>query len=92
MFGVAQPDRHPRLAQEAVARVRAGDHVGADDFDDPELVEEPVADLVDRAHAAFPELLQDLVFTFDVLVEKRQRPTHLPGRQSYPSDRMILLG
>src|SRR6185369_17446882 len=54
-----------------------------------QLVEEAMADLVDRTHPSLAKLLEDLVFAFDVLVEERQTPPTFPVGSRFPADRIL---
>src|SRR5262245_42860852 len=63
---MAQLDRHERLAQEAALHLLVGGDLGAHHLHDADLVQQTVAELVDRPHAAFLRRLEDLV----LLVER----------------------
>ncbi len=60
-------DGGPRLAQETGPQLLVVHQLLAHQLDDADLVEQAVAHLVDRAHAALADLLQDLVLPFDAL-------------------------
>src|SRR5581483_9969232 len=63
------PRRQLRLAQEAVMGVPALGDLGADDLDHPRRTQEDMLDLVDLAHPARPEALDDAVLAVDRLLE-----------------------
>ena len=65
MLGCLQP-RSPSWPRRGTRRsLGVGDDVRLHHLDDADLVEEPVADLVDGAHAALADLLEDLVLAFE---------------------------
>jgi hypothetical protein len=61
---VFDPGRDPRLAVEPLPALLAVGEVGAHRLDDPDLVHQAVADLVDRAHSTLSDPFEDLVFPF----------------------------
>ena len=71
---MAQPDRHlglpqkPRLERLVVGELRPHH------LDDAHLVQQPVSDFVDGAHAAFPDLLEKFVLTLELLQRSGQAP------------------
>jgi len=69
---VLQARRRPRLLEEAPLQVLVGDRVGPHDLDDPDLVEEPMADAVDRPHPALAQAVQDFVLPLEESVELLQ--------------------
>jgi hypothetical protein len=62
---VLQPGRRLGLLDEPALELFVADHLRTHDFDDANLVQQLVANLVDGAHAAFPDLSEDLVFSLD---------------------------
>ena len=71
---VLEPDRGLRLLEEAPLHLRVRDHVRLHDLDDADLVEKAVADAVDRPHAAFADLAEDLVLAFEEKFGLLHRP------------------
>ena len=63
--GVPELDGDPGLALEPGLELGVGDELRAHHLDDPHVVEEPVAYLVDSTHPTLAELLEDLVLAFD---------------------------
>ncbi len=64
---VTQPRRYLGLAQEPRLMLLLLPELRADHLDHPHLLQQPVADLVDRPHPALAHLLEDLVLAVDLV-------------------------
>ena len=69
-----EANRHLRLAQKAPLQVFLRGRVWPQYLDDPDLFEEAMPDLVDRANPTLADLVEDLVFALEhVLHRQRHR-------------------
>ena len=85
-----EPGGGPGLFLEAAAHLRVADDVGLHDLDDADLVEQAVADAVDRPHAAVADLAEDLVLALEegsglVQISSRRTDCRTPGGEETAS-------
>ena len=71
---------HPRLLLEAAGIRSLAERVGLGDLDNADLVQVDVAGLVDLAHPAFADFLEDLVLSVQCLPGRQPRRRVTAGR------------
>ena len=60
-------DRRLRFPREALVEIGVARHLRAQDLDDPKLLEQAMADEIDRPHTALAQAANDLVLRIELL-------------------------